>query len=81
MARVHGGARNLPVDLSKKEAMRFPSVVLDEAPTISPARRRSSGGCGHGGLAVALHAKGGEKARERGGRRASPAPLFIGEAW
>ena len=81
MARVHGGARNLPVDLSKKEAMRFPNAVLDEAPAISPVRRRSSGGGGRGGLTVALRAKGGEKARVRGGRRACPAPLFIGEAW
>ena len=73
---------NLPVNLSMKEAMRFPSAGGGAVPASAPARRRSGDWClRKGAAAVVLRARGGEKARVRGGRRASPAPLFIGEAW
>ena len=81
-ARVHGGKGKLTGDLSKKEAMRFPSAGDGAVPASAPARRRSGDwSFRKGAAAVVLRARGGEKARVLGGRRASPAPLFIGEAW
>ena len=75
--RVHAfmaEKRNIPVNLSLKEARRFPSAVRGVAPAASPARRRSSGGCGREGSAVVLCAKRCEEARRRDGAGKKEAP-------
>ena len=68
----------LPVNFLAKKARLFPSVDGEAGPASAPARQCSGGRCScEGAVALVLRGKGGEKARVRGGRRASPAPLFI----
>ena len=81
LGRSHGGEGGHTYESARKMARFGGAVARGASPACFPWQDRTPARLGRRSSSAMVVRAGGEKASEQRKKKASPAPLFIGEAW